>query len=58
MVWQVLAAVIFRVWQWERVNKLLGSEVAINSKFKMLYRSWVSDVLGYLEKSNTETVTG
>lgn len=46
----------FRVWQWETVNKLLGSEVAINSKCKMFYRSWVSDILGYQEKSNTETV--
>lgn len=42
----------------ERVNKLLGSDVALNSKFKMLYRSWMSDVLGYQEKSSTETVTG
>ena len=42
----------------ERVNKLLGSDVDINSKFKVLYRSWISDVLGYQEKSNTETVTG
>ena len=58
MVWQVLAAVIFKVWQWESVNKLLGIEVAINSKFRMLHRSWGTDGLGYQEKSNTETVTG
>lgn len=33
--WRVLAAATFTVWQWERVSKLLGSEIAINSKFKM-----------------------